>query len=484
MRIKINARRSDLARLQAYLVGEALQKAEPGTEITYEFKESLGDKNLNDPLWKMPQKGVFTEDFAADLTSGRADLIVHSWKDLPYDENPQTEIAATLERADVRDLLLFKKSSQARLGTMKTVKIFSSSPRRAYNLGPFLSQFLPAPEKTVEFQPVRGNIATRLRKLLETSDVDGLIVAKAAIDRLLSARQTEFTDGQKQIREALVQLDWMVLPLTRNPAAPSQGALAIEVLRSRQDLKRLLEKINHSETFRCVTEERQRAASYGGGCHQKIGATVLAKHHGHVLFLRGETDAGEILNEKVRLEGGVQPSDLWQGRSTDFFVKKKISVEIPPSCSAIYISHSEAWVPGAGENRVVWTAGLSTWKALALQGVWVHGSSEGFGEDEDMRVATLAPNLRWAKLGHQGAIASDDKLLIPTYELVPKNDIPLIDESFAAYYWRSASLFRFAVARQPALRAKTHFCGPGHTFNELKKEVSVQVLWPLEGDFS
>ncbi|MGZ3731793.1 MAG: hydroxymethylbilane synthase, partial [Bdellovibrionota bacterium] len=86
MKVRIAARRSDLARLQAYQVGAALRKHHRGLEIEFLFKESLGDKNQSDALWKMPARGVFTEDFVADLREGRTDLVVHSWKDLPTEK--------------------------------------------------------------------------------------------------------------------------------------------------------------------------------------------------------------------------------------------------------------------------------------------------------------------------------------------------------------------------------------------------------------
>ena len=70
MRVTIASRRSDLARIQAVQVGEALRAAHPEIEINYSFHESLGDKNLNDPLWKMPEKGVFTQDFREGLLRG------------------------------------------------------------------------------------------------------------------------------------------------------------------------------------------------------------------------------------------------------------------------------------------------------------------------------------------------------------------------------------------------------------------------------
>src|SRR5467141_2150107 len=106
MHVTIASRRSDLARIQAYQVGEALATAHPQIEIKYSFHESVGDRNQNDPLWQMPEKGVFTQDFREGLLRGDFDLVVHSWKDLAIEEYLETEVAATLPRADARDLLL------------------------------------------------------------------------------------------------------------------------------------------------------------------------------------------------------------------------------------------------------------------------------------------------------------------------------------------------------------------------------------------
>src|SRR3989441_10039077 len=108
MRLVLAARRSELARIQALQVARTLQSAHPQLEINYSFHESLGDKNQNDPLWQMPEKGVFTQDFRAGLFRGDFDLVVHSWKDLAIEDNPETQIAATLARADARDLLLVR----------------------------------------------------------------------------------------------------------------------------------------------------------------------------------------------------------------------------------------------------------------------------------------------------------------------------------------------------------------------------------------
>ena len=83
MRLVIGARRSDLARLQAQQVAIALKKNNPKIEIEFRFKASLGDLDQDSPLVTMGNKGVFTQDFHADLVNGICDLVVHSWKDLP-----------------------------------------------------------------------------------------------------------------------------------------------------------------------------------------------------------------------------------------------------------------------------------------------------------------------------------------------------------------------------------------------------------------
>src|SRR5229473_1814366 len=262
MRVTLASRRSELARIQAYQVGDALRLAAPHTEISYSFHESLGDRNQNDPLWQMPEKGVFTQDFRAGLLRGDFDVVVHSWKDLAIEDDAETEIAATLPRADARDLLLVPVSRWLEIARTGTMSILTSSPRRSYNLKSFLPTALPAQLRKLNFIDVRGNVPTRVKKLLQL-DVDGLIVAKAAIDRLLEAEPDEFAATRAELRRALSQCLWMVLPLSTNPSAPAQGALAIEIARSRPELRALLAPINCADTFVAVVQEREILRGYG-----------------------------------------------------------------------------------------------------------------------------------------------------------------------------------------------------------------------------
>lgn len=507
MRVTIGSRRSDLARIQAYQVGEALRAAHSQVQINYSFHESLGDKNLTDPLWKMPEKGVFTQDFREGLLRGDFDLVVHSWKDLAIEVDPETEIVATLPRADARDLLLVREDRWAEVKASGVMTILTSSPRRAHNLDSFLRQALPAKLTELNFVSVRGNVPTRVRKLLQ-SETDGLIVAKAALDRLLSAPAVgadDFVETKKELRAALSRCRWMVMPLRENPSAPAQGALAIEISRQRDDMRNMIAPINCGDAFSAVEREREILRSYGGGCHQKIGASVLRRSFGEVTFLRGLTDDGRVLDGYSLLASRPRPAKvsselLWpvDSAESDWFVREKVSIEdslslwervsvgelrLNPSPqpspkvrgsenpNALWIAKAEAlpddWqVPAC---QVVWASGAQTWKRLARRGVWVNGCAESLGEQEPARIETLAGGpLNWLKLTHEGGYTDGEMPTAATYRLLPRNEgIDLRGKRY--FFWKSGSSFEQALMLNPWLREMTHFCGPGNTQRILER---------------
>jgi hydroxymethylbilane synthase len=512
MRLRIAARHSDLARLQAYRVGDALKAASGGGhEIEYQFRASLGDINQNDPLWKMPEKGVFTEDFIRDLVQGEADLVVHSWKDLPTQPRTETEIVATLPRADMRDLLLFRRDHEERVRAMRSAKILTSSPRRAYNLAEFLKTHLPFDLHELAFEPVRGNIPTRLKKLL-AQDVDGLIVAKAALDRLLEAPEAEFAEVQSVIRETLLKTRFMVLPLSVNPTAAAQGALAIEVAKARPDVKRAVLAINCAETFAAVEKERAILASHGGGCHQKIGVSVIRREfgglqrdvRGEVIYTRGLTDQGQVLDRaSLSIDSwGIDPSavppaksaaDIFprEGEDSQFFERENLdraTWAAAESVSGLWVARDTAWPEKfkAGESQTVWTAGLRTWQKLAKRGVWVNGSADGLGEDELMRLEVLLGENKsdWVKLTHEDServmsTLADKQNQFPmktvaTYRLKPRAQVPDL-RGRTHFFWASASAFERAVALFPEIISAHHASGPGHTHAYLGKVLSSQA---------
>jgi hydroxymethylbilane synthase len=522
MRVTVASRRSDLARIQAFQVGETLRAAHPQVEINYSFHESLGDKNLTDPLWKMPEKGVFTQDFREGLLRGDFDLVVHSWKDLAIEVDPETEIVATLPRADARDLLLVRRDRWDEVQRTGVMSLLTSSPRRAYNLESFLRDALPEEINELKFENVRGNVQTRVRKMLEQS-VDGLIVAKAAIDRLLSAQRLseppavaggpdpaphdEFAETREFLREALSQCRWMVLPLSANPSAPAQGALAIEISRKRADMRELIAPLNCSATYTAVEHERAILRGYGGGCHQKIGVSVVRRDFGEITFLRGLTDDGVVLNSRSLTTSHAKPAkvpreQLWPlnskearlfdiGRVTidpvSLWERARVRAEVPSTSSApspqpspkgrgsesvpsLWIAKADALPENwAIENQqIIWTSGLQTWKRLAKRGVWVNGSAESLGEQEPTRIETIAGSeIQWLKLTHDRGYEGDIPTLA-TYRLVPRNDrLDLAGRRH--FFWKSGSSFAYALSQNPWLKEMNHYCGPGNTQRILRE---------------
>jgi hydroxymethylbilane synthase len=476
VRLVLAGRRSDLARIQVYQVARALERAHPRLRIHYAFKESLGDRNLSEPLWQMPEKGVFTEDFVDDLVERRCDLVVHSFKDLPTEPRPATQIAATLPRADLRDLLLLRKDRVEEIRASGNLRVLSSSPRRAFNLDSFLREALPYPVQTLRFDAVRGNVPTRLRKLLD-GDADGLVVAKAALDRLLTAPGEEFHELGRSLRSALARCLFMILPLKANPSAAGQGALAIETARGRSDLADILAAVNDSETYGNVEQERRLLASFGGGCQQKIGVSLLSRSYGRILSLRGESEQGEIL-ERFELWPclSAQPragaDRIWplEPQGDTFFVREPLPAPgSPPEGRAFWVARAEA-LPKAwslAPEQIVWTAGLNTWKKLARRGVWVHGSAEGLGEAEDPAIDVLAgEDLRWLKLTHEERPDGRYETL-PTYRLRPKEAPPRLAGK-THYYWSSGSAFLRALSLHPGIRDGWHACGPGNSYRIIR----------------
>jgi hydroxymethylbilane synthase len=481
MKIKLASRKSDLARLQSYRVGDALKSVYPDIEIEYVFKSSLGDLNQSDPLWKMPEKGVFTEDLKKDLLNQEVDIAVHSWKDLPTEPSPDTEIIATLPRADTRDLLLVKKSSINKIKETKRFKILSSSPRRSYHLKKVVKEILPFQEIEVQFFDVRGNILTRLEKLIK-QDEDALVVAKAALDRLLEAKEKDLAEGKRAILAVLSQCEFMVLPIELCPPAPAQGALAIEILKTRKDLKELLTKIHCEKTFTEVTREREVLASFGGGCHQKIGVSVQIRDWGVVETVSGETPQGEVIFSRQLCDQKGQDHKLIP-KSQIFPESKEVAgvyereklnwdkEKILGSDVGIFVSQINALPEGellAG--KYVWAAGLKTWKKLAQKGVWVHGSSEGLGEREGVQIDLLAmKKIRWYKFSHLETEADSHLEVIPTYRLYAE-EIPDLTKK-THFFWMSYFAFKKAVAKHPEIRDKHHACGPGNTYDLIKRDL-------------
>ena len=476
--LKIVSRKSPLAKIQAFLVAKKISESFADIEIEHIFKSTLGDKDLNTPLNKMPDIGVFTNDIRNDLLSKSADIAVHSWKDLPIELEEGTEIIGTIERGDMRDMIFLKKDSMLK----KDLVVLSSSPRREKNLSSFLPIALPF-EANISFKDVRGNIHTRLKKLLEGKE-DALVIAKAAIDRFIESKEDEFKEERKELFEMAESFNWMILPISHNPCAAAQGALAIEGRQNDDIVKKIISKISNKNDFNSVEVERSILKSYGGGCHQKIGVSNQSLKGGSLLTVKGETEKGKEIsvrsfnvNNNEDYFSSVNEENFFPKNREEqkFFNREPIS-EANEYIKAIknkgiYVSRSNA-VDGRNlidESNIIWTSGIDTWRSLAKKGYWVNGSSDSLGENNSPEASPFK-EVDWLKISHKDNL-EDSKELLLTYELKPI-EISSRLKDCEYFYWMSASSFKLATRQFPEILSRNHACGLGKTLDIIQSEVA------------
>ena len=473
--LTIISRKSTLAKLQAIEVSEVIKRKFPELKIIFKTKDTSGDIDLTTPLHKMPEMGVFTSDIREELLTEKADIAVHSWKDLPVNLEEGTEVAATIKRADQRDVLIFKKSSFKK----KKLEIFTSSPRRQENLSKFLKKAFPFETDSLSFSDIRGNILTRVQKLKD-SNADGLVIAKAALDRLLFSSEKGFSELDS-FKEDLNTFLWMVIPCSQNPCAPGQGALAVEVKSGNKKIFELLNEINDLDVFKDVEDERKKLKKYGGGCHQRIGVSIENHPLGKITTEKGLTPDNELIDKRSftpfkkefsRLENPIK--DFYPKLKKDFklFSRSKTNNGINEiktiKNSGLYISRASAIEKGTSIDlsNVIWTSGIENWFKLAKKGIWVNGTSDSLGE-EYSKPDSFLKKVNWFLVSHIDS-ESKDKKLIATYKLVPEKDIEDLSK-YSHFYWMSISSFKEALKRFPSIENAEHSCGLGKTFDELNK---------------
>ena len=481
--LKILSRKSNLAIIQAHQVGKRIQDYFPSIKIQYITKKTSGDIDLQTPLSEMPTSGVFTNDLRNDLINNKCDLAVHSWKDLPLDLGPDTTLAGSLKRADQRDILFIKKNAKKNININKKIIILSSSPRRIYNLEPFIKNYLPFDIKDIEFKNIRGNIPSRFKKFLEGS-ADGLVMAKAAIDRLLNNDILQFKETTEIMKKNIDQCFWTITPLSQNPTSPGQGALGIEVLCNNKKLIKIIRTISDKDTIDCVNQERKILKYYGGGCHQKIGVSYFFTHFGLMKAKKGETDNGKsfyewgIKNSNQNVKNNVNENQIYPSslKNHKLFKREYIYNSIQKinniSKHCVWIARSSALPLDTNINstNIVWTSGIKTWKSLTDRGIWVNGTADGMGEDFDTNISNLTSN-PWIKLTHELAPKTKIKNVIHSYNL---KELP-IDENIVNkkfFYWMSSTAFSYVLKTNPKIINGYHACGPGNTYKVLKKLIN------------
>jgi hydroxymethylbilane synthase len=248
-------------------------------ECICEIVEMESEGDLTDaPLHTIGGKGLFVSNLEAALVNDVADIAVHSLKDVPALIDPQFSIAATLPREDYGDALLLREGLTID-DLSKNLKIATSGPRRK-------SQLLSMNSK-LNIVPIRGNIQTRINKI-NTDNLDGLIVAKAALNRLKIVHPNMYLFSEDQM-----------LP------AAAQGAIGIEIntIELESQLGNLLKLLNDESTYQATQIERMVVASLEGNCLSPISALCKIDAQNAELQVRvSNQDGSKVYNEVVKFE--------------------------------------------------------------------------------------------------------------------------------------------------------------------------------------
>lgn len=486
--IKVGGRSSLLSRIQIFSVIKALQQKNQTKEFQTVFRESAGDKDLKTPLWQFAGQGIFTKDLQEDLLNHKIDIVIHSWKDMDLRDRKETILVPILPREDIRDVLLFKRNKWISAPT--EITILTSSPRREHHIREFVKSYFPTPINSfqVKIESVRGNIQTRLKKYLEHEN-GGILVAKAALDRILSFEDEEnlipeLKEVKQLIRETINFSLFMVMPSSIFPSAPAQGALCAEIRKEDKHLESLLREISDVNAELTANEERKILSRYGGGCHQKIGVSVLTRDYGKITFVRGETEDGKTLFTKELSDTPnltFDRNEVWPPNAKMAArQRERLTYSIPKDVD-VFVSRGYAFPLDLSvnpTNQILWSAGLSTWKDLALRGFWVNGTCDGLGESEPPMIDLLLgrkPN--FIKLTHVDSDKHNSIYpVVPTYFVsAPEIPVPFDTSKIKAAYWRSGSEFDIVTKRFPELLDVIHFVGPGSTFKKIKQTIGEEA---------
>ena len=274
--LRIASRRSQLAMVQTNWVKAELEKAHPGLKITVEAMATQGDKILDVALAKIGDKGLFTKELEAQMLVDRADIAVHSLKDLPTNLPEGLMLGCITEREDPADALVVNAKNQAyQLDTLPAGSVVgTSSLRRLAQLRHHYPQLI--------FKDVRGNVITRLEKL-DSGDYDCLILAAAGLGRL------GFADRIHQLIPGEISLH-----------AVGQGALGIECVEGKPEVLEAIKVLEHTPTSQRCLAERAFLRELEGGCQVPIG--VNTTFNGDELVLTGmvaSLDGKQLIRDKA-----------------------------------------------------------------------------------------------------------------------------------------------------------------------------------------
>lgn len=247
--LTIATRTGSLAVTQTGIVVSAIQKLFPVLDIRIKKIASQGDKDRRTTLWELKETGFFTSILEDALLAGKADVAVHSFKDLPTAIREGLTIAAVLERKFPEDCLVTASLIKSLDELPKEAIVGTSSLRRTVQLKRLRSD--------LKCVPIRGNVNTRLKKL-EQGDFDAIVLARAGLERLGLADKIS-----------------IIFDPTQFIPSPAQGALAVEIRADDTETKEIVSKLDDKDARTTTTAERLVFSALGCGCHAPAG--VFAK---------------------------------------------------------------------------------------------------------------------------------------------------------------------------------------------------------------
>lgn len=278
-KITIATRESRLALWQAEHVKALLEQLGHSVELL--GMTTTGDQILDRSLSKVGGKGLFVKELEVALEEGRADIAVHSLKDVPMDLPEGFALACVMEREDPRDA--FVSHQHATLADLPQGAVVGTSSLRRTVL-------LQALRPDLKIEPLRGNLDTRLRKL-DDGHYQAIVLAAAGLKRLgLGSRIRSVFEPSQML-----------------PAA-GQGALGIEVRAGRQDLMDALAPLAHQSTWLCVAAERAVSRAMGGSCSMPLAA--FAQFSGEYLQLDAAWGDPQTQIPLVKARGAEAVADL------------------------------------------------------------------------------------------------------------------------------------------------------------------------------
>lgn len=302
--IIVGTRGSELALVQATATESALATAFPHLTIERKIIKTTGDRRTDVALAEVAKsegtfdKGVFIKEIEEALDSGEIDIAVHSLKDMPTVVDQRYVLAAVLERAPVRDVLVMRQPGGmaalpvgARIGT--------SSVRRAKQM-----EWL---RPDISVSDLRGNVPTRLRKLAEEDNHDAILLAEAGLVRL-GFIPSVFPGGDTEEVAGIPGL--FVTRLDENEFFPAagQGAIGLEVRAGDAPSRVFAETIGHHETWLRITAEREFLRLLDGGCHTPVG--VFSSISGNEIHLQARVFPDEGGTPKSGEARGTDPIEL------------------------------------------------------------------------------------------------------------------------------------------------------------------------------